>query len=155
MPKRSQPPEPPALALKEPHDSAGAKLTARIEKALEVGARQVQNLEDAEAFNKDYIKWDEYNATLLQSLFTNDDPLTQYRWSVSATVVTHDETAYDAYHRNLEFLRGKGDHLESLVERLQLIPLATGVAAAPPPVAAPLPTDRGCRRLQPDGQKLR
>jgi predicted nucleotide-binding protein len=141
MVKRSQPPDPP-LSIRETHESARAKLQERIKKAQQLKDRQVQSQEEAQAFNKDYDKWDDYNETLLRSLFTNDVPVTEYVWSVSLGTTYHPDSPLAKHRRNLEAIDKKSDHLESLVERVELIPLAEGVAVQRQPTVPRPETDR-------------
>lgn len=132
MPKRSQPPVEPPLELKEPRDSAAAKLEDRRAKGLELKERKVDSYEDMDAFERDYKKWDAYNETLLKSLFTNDSPATEYSWSVSVGFVIGDTSKQAQYRRRFEAISELCNKLESLVDRLELIPLAPGVATAVP-----------------------
>ncbi len=69
----------------------------------------MQSLEEAEAFNRDYKKWDDYNEALLTSLFTNDTPASLCRWSVSLGVIP--------FQRNLYALEKKFDYLQSETAR--------------------------------------
>lgn len=130
MARSAKPPEPPPLALKQPHDVARTRLQERIDKGRQLHGRQVNTGEEAEAFNKEYEKWDDYNGTLLDSLFTNDSLVTEYNWSVSMGLIAYDETMGHKYRRNLEHLSKKIDQLESIFERIELIPLAPGVATS-------------------------
>ena len=129
MARTAKPPEPPPLALKQPHDVARGRLQERIDKGRQLEGRQVTT---GEAFNKEYEKWDDYNGTLLGSLFTNDSLVTEYNWSVSMGMIAYDETMFHKYRRNLEHLSKKTDQLESIYERIELIPLAPGVTTSQP-----------------------
>jgi uncharacterized protein (TIGR02391 family) len=93
----------------------------------ELSARAVQSAEQAEAFEKDFQKWNDYNEALLTSLFTNDSPKIDYRWSVTAGVIVGEESVYARHRRRLEEIRAKCTELESLAEKLELIPLVPGV----------------------------
>ena len=134
MVKRNQAPEPPPLALKESHESARAKIRDRIRVGRELkGSHLAYSASESEAasFNKEYQKWDEYNRDLIRSLYTNDTLVTEYNWSVPSFTRSHQETEYSIYQRNLAYLEKKCDKLESLTERIDLVPLAPQVGASP------------------------
>ncbi len=57
----------------------------------------------------------------------------KYRWSVSGGIILGSESVYEQYHRRVDQITTLCNALESLVEKLELIPLAPGVSAAPDP----------------------
>lgn len=139
MTKRSQPPVEIPLELKERRDGAAAKIRDRIQKGLELKAeeqapqafqRELRNLRDPQAFEGEYKKWNAYNESLLKALFTNDDPLTEYTWSVSTGLRLGGESDSARHRRHIDELTLRCNALESLVERLELIPLAASVSNA-------------------------
>src|SRR5207247_4140871 len=86
--------------------------------------------DEAASFNKAFQKWDEYNRDLLVSLYTNGDPVIEYDWSAPISR-SYQDSVFDIYQQNLAALEKKCDKLESLVERIGLVPLAPQVATSP------------------------
>lgn len=138
MPRRAQPPEPPPLALKLPREEARSQLTKRITKGQELHDAK----EGLDVFNREYSKWDDYNKTLLAGLFTNDSVVTEYVWYTSGGVIVHEESDHDVYKRNQNALEKKLLNLESLLEQLEVIPLAANVSSSASRPSTPVSTNR-------------
>lgn len=133
MPKSRTPPDPTAPpSLTERHESARAKVGDRIAKGEAIRGRTVQVDGDAYLYNKDLTKWDEYNETLLRSLFTGNEIFDNYRWGTAAPSAPDHESYMAEYRRRVSSLNDKIEFLESLVERIDAMPLASGVAASSP-----------------------
>lgn len=137
MPKRAAPAPTPPLQLNESRESAREKLSARIAKGRELLQRQVNTEEQAIAFNRDYRKWHDYNETLLGALFTNDSFRTNYRWSVPARVIDHDETVFEQFQEWRDALEPRCTFLESILEQLEIIPAPQGPVADQTPLQSP------------------
>lgn len=137
MSRRASRAPPPPLRLNESREAAREKLTARIAKGRELLRRQVNSQEEAIAFNKDYQKWHDYNETLLDTLFTNNSFLTNYRWSVASRVIDHEESVFEEFEAWRNALDSRCTFLESVLEQLEIIPAPQGPAADQNPSRSP------------------
>ena len=141
--KRAQTPEPSEPSLKESPESARAKLEARVKSGWELKARRVSSEEEAQTFNKDYQSWDEYNNTLLVSLFTSDASAREYSWFLPMHVRSYQDSDHYRYEQNVEALEKKCHKLESIAARIELYQLAPGVAVSRDAAAGGSPADSG------------
>lgn len=117
-------PDRPADALIVDKASFTAKLLERIELGKELVDRQVTNVEELEKNEKDYYKWNSYNSEYLKNSFNNEDNIykSQYNQVNSSFFITGGDTSPSARLKDLkEDIQNKIDHLESLVEKVELI----------------------------------
>src|SRR5690349_19131970 len=129
MAKSKADPPKPCLLQASPAE-ARAKLEARLAKGKELQRLPGDTPAAFEVFEAEHRKWNDYNETLLAGLFTTNDEMIKYRWSVSGGgVIVGRPSPYDEYRRRLEGLIGQCNALESLIERIEVIPLAPGVSA--------------------------
>lgn len=122
----------PSLELVVSRADAEAKIRDRIEKGKELKSRPIVSWEHLEATRHEYYKWSAYNEELLRRLFTNDKLAQEYSGflgiavaggpppTLQQEVVDFHESITDSIHR-----------LESIKERLELIPESRAVAALP------------------------
>jgi predicted nucleotide-binding protein len=128
-----RPPPPPApkpvLELAVSRDDAKARLQERIEKGLELKQPRVETRETFEVLSNDYSKWGSFNSELLKHLFTTDEMAKEYdSWgamSMSMREPSLGEKFADVY-KNID---KKIHRLDSIIERLELIPLCGIVQA--------------------------
>ena len=88
-----------------------------------------------ETFKNDYAKWDEYNKELLSRLFSSQAVATEYSQaggSIRVVSIMNYPSPSDEFERRLKTLISKIKKLESIKERLELIPLASGVQPVMP-----------------------
>jgi hypothetical protein len=121
------PPPPPELVVSR--EDAEAKIQDRIQKGQELRNREINAWDQLDGTRKDYYTWTEYNAELLKRLFTNDSLAQEYQgiaFGIGGSPLPLGE--------EVRFLRRDIDskirRLESLRERLEIIPVATGVVSA-------------------------
>jgi hypothetical protein len=117
--------------VRESHESAREKIRERIKEGRELKGGHLAytaSQEEVMSFNKAYQKWDEYNRDLLLSLYTNSTPATEYNWSVATPMRSYRDSDFEIYQRNLVALDKKCDKLESLADRIILIPITPEVS---------------------------
>src|SRR2546423_10811456 len=115
--------------LKLSRDEATAKLNERIQKGRQLRERRPATMPDLDAFESDYKKWNSYNTELLKQLFTTESFAEEYSWwgavAIRGRRPTPEERVRDVEQEYDEKLQ----RLESIVERLELIPVGSGVTA--------------------------
>lgn len=124
--KKSQSSEPAAPAeLVVSRDEARAKIDERIEKGRTLRNAQISSVESLEKTKNDYYKWDSFNAELLRRIFTTSELSDEYsRWFggfISTKTPSFGEIIADL-HKDIE---SKIHRLDSICDRLELIPLST------------------------------
>lgn len=118
----------PLCMLREDYPQALAKLERRLNKGRELQKLQVHTAAEYESFDSEHRNWNDYNETLLVSLFTTGDEMTKYRWSVAVGgILLHEESFHEKYTRAFERLVAQCRSLESLIGRLEVIPLSPDV----------------------------
>jgi predicted nucleotide-binding protein len=122
-PSASQPTKPP-LELVVSSDDAKSLLQERIEKGTELRRRQVANSRDLEALKHEYSKWDSFNSELLKRLFTAEELAHEYdHWGIAA-VSTYDPSLGQMITDLYADIDMKIHRIDSIIERLELIPLS-------------------------------
>lgn len=140
--------EPPALAqLREPVQSAKAKLADRIEKGRQLLATQITAHAQLEVAKKDFKIWDDYNAELLTHMFTAPKYADEYSSWGGAMVVSLEYHLGDEIRDYLDRVSRRIGRLESLSERLELIPLASSAFDAAPAPSSIQPEARNKTRV--------
>ena len=128
--KTSAPPAPePAPELAVPQEEASVKISERIDLGKTLLQRPVASPEEYEITSKEYSKWSDYNTELLKRLFTTYALAKEYSvfyGGVFGLRRTLQEKAEDL-HRDIG---DKLHRLDSIKERLGLIPLARSAATA-------------------------
>jgi len=129
-PQQQEPPKLPLL-LAVPREDARARLRERVEKAqllLGLAIRSFEELDDAE---RAVSTWSAFNVELLRRLFTSPELAEEYSFCGVGGFVT----GRDLHREARSFIDGVKDkihRIESIIERLELIPEAAGVAPAQP-----------------------
>ena len=142
MARRKSPEPPPAdPELKVPRSDAEQKLANRIALGTELIGRQVNRGDEVESFAAECSKWTAYNFELLKRLFTTPALAQEYSWSSSAGLVVrrYEPSPGEVLDENRERVKDYIKSLESIVDRLELIPEVEGVtstAAAVGPVVS-------------------
>lgn len=115
-------------------DDASEKITKRIEIGDELLAKQIRSWDDLEIAQKESYRWTDYNGELLKRLFTNETLSEEYEGSsrflmafVGGEPSLSEDTddLYRSVKRQLNSLR-------SILERLELFPVAASVASLLP-----------------------
>jgi len=130
-------PTPPEPELRVGRSEAVQKLNDRIALGTELLGRKVGTADEVDGYTADCSKWTAYNTELLKRLFTTPALAEEYSWSSSAGFVVrrYEPTPGEVLEETHESLRNRIRSLESIVERLDLIPEVAGLAA--PDVSTP------------------
>ena len=126
--KEMQQPAQPPLRLKFPAGEIHQRINDRIEKGQAILQIQIDSVEGFERTRTEYHKWFEYNTELLRQVFSNESMADEYSTWVGYSVrQTQDlpEEIRDFHSDVKESIR----RLESISERLELIPLGENVGA--------------------------
>ncbi len=131
--RTSAPPIPkPLLELVMSRDDAKTRLQERIEKGLELKQRRVETRETLEALSNDYNKWDSFNTELLKRTFTTDEMAKEYdSWGV-VSMLMREPSLGEKIAGVYKDIDKKIHRIDSIIERLELIPLSETVQEAVP-----------------------
>ncbi len=125
------PPPKPLLELVVSRDDAKARLQERIEKGLELKQRRVETRETHEALSNDYNKWDSFNSELLKRLFTTDEMAKEYDYWGAMAMSMREPSLGERIAAVYKDIDKKIHRIDSIIERLELIPLGAAVQTAP------------------------
>lgn len=135
MASRRAPTPPPAkltMELAVSRDNAKQRLQDRINQGMELKQRQVGTREALDEFSNSYDKWNRFNSELLRRIFTTDEAAKEYDyWGVGIISLREPalgERIADVY----KDIDKKTHRLDSIVERLELIPLSSQLAPTEP-----------------------
>lgn len=108
-------------------EKAAEKLTERIDRGSELKGRATQNRDAYEELKNGYFTWDEYNLQLLRTMFTTQAMADEYRgfFGFVGSDSPYLEQRVDEVHREIDSAIRR---LASIKDRLELIPLAPGLA---------------------------
>jgi predicted nucleotide-binding protein len=108
---------------------AHQKLSDRIEKGKRILQIEINSWDQLESAKKEYYKWSDYNKELLKQMFTNESMADEYSWIGAVSISPERNLAHEIreFHSDVN---GKIHRLESISERLELIPLSDGVKSA-------------------------
>lgn len=117
-----QPPQPP-LRLRVPAGEARQRLAERIGKGKGLLELKITSPGQLEQAQNEYYKWSAYNTELLKQLFSNESMFEEYSW-FGGVSVTGEESFHEKVEEFYSDVKDKIHRLESITERLELIPLA-------------------------------
>ncbi len=143
MARKTAPPLPtPEPELRVSPDEAARKITERITVGEELHEREITTVEQLEAAKSDYRRWDSYNAEMLQRLFTTSKFSEEYSWWGAVAISMYEKSPAEKLGDLRTEIRERIHRLESVRDRLELIPLAAGVARTTVPTAPRERTNR-------------
>lgn len=127
--KKAQPPEPKIpLELMFERSVAEQRIFDRIVKGKEIGKIQINSQQELDNAKKTYTKWDDFNIELLKRLFTSEELCKEYyRYSGSITVMMRPKYLQEEVQDFYKQIETKNHRLESIIERLELIPESTSI----------------------------
>lgn len=138
--KAAQPPKP-LLELSASREEARDRLQDRIEKGRELRSTQIRSAKELEALQNNFDKWNSFNVELLKRLFTNDQLASEYSSWGGGVISPYEPSLGEQIAETYEDIDGKIHRLDSIIERLELIPLAAthrvGAGSAPEGAALP------------------
>ncbi|ENY73605.1 nucleic acid-binding protein [Aeromonas diversa CDC 2478-85] len=123
--KKSTPAEPkqPAELLMS-RDEAKSKLQERIQKGLEIKRTQIASHDSLETTRNEYSKWNSFNTELLKRMFTTEELADEYSsWFGGVFIGMQDPSLGEKVADLYKDIDGKVHRLDSIIERLELIPL--------------------------------
>ncbi len=122
--RKAPPPEPKGkLELATARDEAEQKIAERIAKGREIRETPINSPQELDSAEKSYGKWNDFNVELLKRLFTNDELSEEYdRWAGSMVMSLGEKYLGEKVSDFYEEIDEKIHRLESMVERLELIP---------------------------------
>lgn len=133
----ASPPEPKQAAeLLVARDDARARLHERLGKGLELRQEQISTSDGYEKVKAAYRKWDDFNKELLKRIFSAEDFANEYSvWAVGTISMGPTSLAENIadLHKDIE---RKIQRLDSIVERLELIPVSLAIEPSTPSSAA-------------------
>lgn len=119
-----QPPQPP-LRLRVPTGEARQKLSDRIEKGRGLLQVNISSQTQLDKTQNEYYKWSAYNTELLKQLFSNESIAGEYSWfGIAFAGGSSFQEKVEELHSDI---KDKIHRLESISERLELIPLSEEV----------------------------
>lgn len=138
MARRTPTPPPPKqpAELLVPRDEARARIQERQSKGLEIRREQIGSLEDYERVRAEYRKWDDFNTELLKRIFSTEEFSKEYDyWGGGIMAIGPTSLGEDIadLHKDIE---RKIQRLDSIVERLELIPVTHSAEPLAPPIAS-------------------
>lgn len=139
MAKKAPAPQPP-LRLLVAAGEAQQKIADRIEKGQAIIQIPIGSEAALKQVRGDYYTWSDYNGELLKHLFSNESMAEEYydHFAIGVTGKSFQEEV-DDFHSDVE---SKIRRLQSISERLELIPLADAVKAPVDiPAVAAAPTN--------------
>ena len=119
-------------------EEAHSRLEERIQKGRDIRSTKITSHDQVETFKQEYDKWNSYNFEYLRRIFSTEEFAIEYNWAgaTGARVVMHRPTPGEEISRLFTKIDGKTSTIESIIERLELIPLASS-ASVPSGVIAP------------------
>lgn len=122
----------PLLELTISKDDAKTKLKERIEKGNDLKQRPVETRETIEALKNEFSKWDSFNSELLKRIFSTDELEKEYAfWGVGYMSFGEPTLGekISAVHKDID---KKIHRLDSIIDRLELIPLIASIQSDVP-----------------------
>jgi predicted nucleotide-binding protein len=119
-----------AVELVVSREEAKSRLTDRIEKGRELREQTITSSEGLEAANHAFDKWDTFNTEMLNRIFTAPNFAEEYSYYPGSMVMLLGVRTQSLGELIANFREGcdtKLHRLDSIIERLELIPLAAAV----------------------------
>lgn len=115
-------------------DDAKSRLQERIQKGLELKQAQINSREALDAAKNDYSKWNSFNAELLKRIFSTQELADEYtRWIGIAISSMREPSLGEKIADLYKDIDQKIHRIDSIIERLELIPLNNAAASAATP----------------------
>ncbi|HEY6872188.1 MAG TPA: nucleotide-binding protein [Geobacteraceae bacterium] len=110
------------LELSISRDEAKTRLQDRIERGLELKKDQIGTRAAFDALSNEYSKWNAYNSELLKRIFTTDELAKEYDfWGIMS--LSMNPSLGEQIAELYKDIDGKIHRIDSIIERLELIPL--------------------------------
>ena len=119
------PPSDPELQVRP--EEAAHRIGERIALGEELYSRQISSAEQLDAAENEHRRWDSYNSEMLKRLFTTHKFADEYSWWGVVAVSMYGKSPAEKVKEHKEEIREKIHRLESVRDRLELIPVAASV----------------------------
>ncbi len=123
---KSQPPKEP-LELLISRDEAKSRIQERIEKGLELKQHKVDTYETFNILSNYFSKWDAFNSELLKRVFTSEELAEEYGYWGVMSVSMREPSLGEKIAGIYKDVDKKIHRLDSIIERIELIPLKSVV----------------------------
>lgn len=107
-----------------PREELKNKIQDRIQKGLELSQVNISSIQNYDDIKSKYYKWTEFNTELLKRSFTGDEFVSEYNPPFFGMSGLYNESLSEKIIDLRDNIKGKIRRLESLMERLELIPLS-------------------------------
>lgn len=114
-------------------DDAKSKLQERIQKGLAIKQAQINSGEALDEAKNEYSKWNSFNTELLKRIFSTDELAEEYsQWFGISVIVMRESSLGEKIADLYKDIDQKIHRIDSIIERLELIPLTKAAAAGAP-----------------------
>jgi len=118
------------IELSVSREEAKTRLQERIEKGLELRNKQIGTAQGFELLTNDYQKWNAYNTEMLRRIFTTEEFIDEYEGFPSLYFGMEEPSLGEQIADLYKGIDGKIHRIDSIIERLELIPLSSILQAA-------------------------
>lgn len=115
------------LRLRISVEDARKRLAERIKIGAEFKAMPIQSEEQLKVLKNEYYKWNDYNAELLRQMFTNTEPADEYSRGPGIFIIGGNTSLGEEIRDFHSDVDSKLHRLDSISERLELIPLSEDI----------------------------
>lgn len=136
MARKTTPKPPSEPELQVSREQAGQKISDRIKMGEELLVRPITSVGQIESLENDYRRWNSYNTDMLRQLFNADKFADEYSWWPGIGISLHDKSPAERVEARREDIREKIHRLESIRDRLELIPVVGAVERIAAPASA-------------------
>lgn len=125
-------PKPPAELLIS-RDDAKSKLQERIQKGLAIKQTNINSREALDEVKNEYSKWNSFNTELLKRIFSTDELAEEYsEWFGVGLIAIYEPSLGEKIADLYQDIDQKIHRIDSIIERLELIPLTKAAIAGAP-----------------------
>jgi predicted nucleotide-binding protein len=117
------------MELAVSREDAKQRLQDRIDKGMELKVKQVNTREAFEELSNAYNKWDSFNSELLRRVFTTNEAGEEYDFWGVMSIGMYEPSLNEKIANVYKYIDKKIHRLDSIIERLELIPLAVSASA--------------------------
>jgi predicted nucleotide-binding protein len=117
------------MELAVSREDAKQRLQDRIDKGMELKVKQVNTREAFDELSNAYSKWDSFNSELLRRIFTTDEAVKEYEFWGVMSIGMYESSLSEKIADVYKDVDKKIHRLDSIIERLELIPLAVSASA--------------------------
>lgn len=117
----------PILELLRSRDEAKALIISRVEKGLALKEKKPSSQIEYEDLSKEYYKWDSFNNELLKQIFSNNEMAEEYSRHYMSVFSLDTPSLGKQISDRYKSIDDKIHRLDSIQERVELIPLAVKV----------------------------